>query len=353
MTQLAEKGVEYDEQTKRLFRDVFLQGVLRAAAPLAITSAFLLVVLRSRRRLRPHIVVAVVLACDLFLVNSAHAPTVPRSFYSTVPQAVSAIQGDPRGHGRVFVERPSADTTLYFINKVHSSAERSRWRRETLGGYTAAGYGLDVAFNRDTEALNPIRYAKLKQLIEIAPLREKLMILGASGVTHIVTPNPFENPLIPRLAVLPGLTMPPWQVYRNGLGLPRVRMVGSLLPYSGDLGFIDAVAKGPDDLFRRAALVEVEELKTHGLPVDELTLETLPDPGRFTGDATLISDTGDRLEIRTRGPEGFLVISDNLVPGWTATVDGGSAPILMADYTFRAIHVPEGEHEIVLQYRAW
>ena len=48
---------------------------------------------------------------------------------------------------------------------------------------------------------------------------------------------------------------------------------------------------------------------------------------------------------------GLLFLSDNYYPGWQATVDNHSVPIIKADYSFRAVEVPAGKHTITFSYR--
>ncbi len=50
---------------------------------------------------------------------------------------------------------------------------------------------------------------------------------------------------------------------------------------------------------------------------------------------------------------GFVVFSEAWYPGWRAWVDGEQVPLYRADYLFRAVPVPEGEHEVVVAYRPW
>ncbi|HFB52359.1 MAG TPA: hypothetical protein ENJ48_01575, partial [Anaerolineae bacterium] len=47
---------------------------------------------------------------------------------------------------------------------------------------------------------------------------------------------------------------------------------------------------------------------------------------------------------------GYLVLSDAWYPGWRATVDGESAPVLRANFAFRAVPVPAGEHRVRMEF---
>ncbi|HEX7041816.1 MAG TPA: YfhO family protein [Patescibacteria group bacterium] len=47
----------------------------------------------------------------------------------------------------------------------------------------------------------------------------------------------------------------------------------------------------------------------------------------------------------------MLFLSDNYYPGWKAYVDGVPTPIYRADYTFRAVEVPKGDHTVIFSYQ--
>jgi len=48
---------------------------------------------------------------------------------------------------------------------------------------------------------------------------------------------------------------------------------------------------------------------------------------------------------------GLLRVSGNYAPGWSARVDGRSAPVYLADGIFRAVVVPPGRHRVSFAYR--
>lgn len=70
----------------------------------------------------------------------------------------------------------------------------------------------------------------------------------------------------------------------------------------------------------------------------ELALTTDGDPGRLV------------IDLHAPGA-GWLVLSDVWYPGWRAWVDGRPAPILRANYLFRAVEVGAGDRQVVFIYQ--
>ena len=62
----------------------------------------------------------------------------------------------------------------------------------------------------------------------------------------------------------------------------------------------------------------------------------------------------NEVELAVRTPvSGTLVLSDVYYPGWRATVDGVPAEVLRADYVFRAVSLPPGEHRVKMAFAPW
>lgn len=55
------------------------------------------------------------------------------------------------------------------------------------------------------------------------------------------------------------------------------------------------------------------------------------------------------IEVET-DQRGILVLTDSYYPGWRVSIDGKEAKIYRADYNFRGIIVPEGNHQLVFEY---
>jgi hypothetical protein len=51
------------------------------------------------------------------------------------------------------------------------------------------------------------------------------------------------------------------------------------------------------------------------------------------------------------GCGGLLLISDNWYPGWTASADGKTTPILKVDTTLRGVLLEKGKHTVTMRYR--
>jgi uncharacterized membrane protein YfhO len=59
----------------------------------------------------------------------------------------------------------------------------------------------------------------------------------------------------------------------------------------------------------------------------------------------------DRLVLRVAATApALLVLSEVWDPGWSATVDGEPASVLLADHALRAVPVPPGTYQVELRY---
>jgi len=79
-------------------------------------------------------------------------------------------------------------------------------------------------------------------------------------------------------------------------------------------------------------------------------------PRRSAGQAGTVLDERRRtnsmvLDVHSQRP-GLLNISQAWFPGWEATIDGRSAPVVRADGLVTGVPVPSGRHAVALRYRA-
>jgi len=90
-------------------------------------------------------------------------------------------------------------------------------------------------------------------------------------------------------------------------------------------------------------------------PKNEIILEENPgvplvNPGSYTpAEVTYYSPNEIRVHVDTATP-GFLVLSENYYPGWSASDNGKDTQIYRADYVLRSVYLGLGEHDVVFTY---
>ncbi len=124
-------------------------------------------------------------------------------------------------------------------------------------------------------------------------------------------------------------------IYENRGALPRVRFVTGA-EVIGDEAAAYARLHDPDHDPRRSVVL-LEGQSRLGRPVKARIAGLTYEPNEI------------RLRLQCDQP-GYLVLSDVYHPGWRAWVDGQPAEVLRADFAFRALEVPAGEHSIRLWY---
>jgi hypothetical protein len=126
-------------------------------------------------------------------------------------------------------------------------------------------------------------------------------------------------------------------VYRKAGVLPRAYLVGRA----------EVV---PDDAAVERLLSVEFDPHTTALLSEPLAAELEPDPVgsvRWTDRQV----NGYTLRVETDRPA-LLMILDNYFPAWQAEVDGRAASVVRANYTFRAVPIPAGEHDVRFYYES-
>ncbi len=131
---------------------------------------------------------------------------------------------------------------------------------------------------------------------------------------------------------------PQIDVYENPRALPRAFFVASALAAPSHDAALVALKVAGFDPGRTVVLEGVAA--SSGQPL----------PGPVA--ATIVDDGANRVAVRVDAPgPGYLVLADPYYGGWQATVDGQPAPLLRADWVFRAVPVGAGRHDVVFRFR--
>jgi hypothetical protein len=130
--------------------------------------------------------------------------------------------------------------------------------------------------------------------------------------------------------------LPHYAVYENSRVLPRAFVVPHAAPLPARPEVLAALTSTD---FRDTVLLEGYE------PAAE-------DPSAGTVRSAVIADyRPNRVTVRVNGnAPGYLVLTDVWYPGWVCTVDGAPVGLHRADFLFRAVRVPAGEHEVVFTF---
>ena len=166
-------------------------------------------------------------------------------------------------------------------------------------------------------------------------------LLDLSAVRYVVA--------APRLAAAVEAIDPPLpalggggelRLFENPNRLPRAYYVARVEVVPDAEALLDRLADGSDDL-RQVALVEEPPASGFG----GASTPSAADAVRFArNDPEHVV-----LDVDAPAP-GFVILSDQYFPGWTATVNGSAAPIQRANYAFRLVEVPAGRSTVEFRY---
>jgi hypothetical protein len=186
------------------------------------------------------------------------------------------------------------------------------------------------------------------------PGRRKL--LNLTGVKYVITKGE-DGEIFKKNNFAEVFRDSDWVVFENLEVMPRA--------------FLASNYEGPPDIFGEdpktaAEKAEREKLRRKLIPQKLLSQDfdlrnvlilEKPAPisaqfGQGTAEITKYEPLEVVVETKSDQPK-LLFLSDNFYPGWKATVDGDDTPVMRANYTFRAVPLTPGEHEVRFYFDPW
>ncbi|MCL5960956.1 MAG: YfhO family protein [Chloroflexi bacterium] len=298
--------------------DVWNPATLRAAIFLLASPMVLLLWLRFRRFTAVWIflLLSIVVVDLVFFALEFH----PRTAYSTLttPSGVTRFLVENNGTHRVYNKGWVRATEA---NRLMA------WSVSVVGGYSS---------------LSPIRNNDFKRLIERGDTR----LLDLWNVRYVVTRVTESVPPEYRMVYQQDDVV----VYENPHYLPRAFLVRSATVAANGQAALSKITESSFDASREVVLEgsfdptllnAVGEVVNDGSAINSPRSQGVSLPEYGSESVTLNTFSSDNA---------FLVLSDTYYPGWRVYVDGREAKIYRADYLFRGVYLPAGDHEVTFKY---
>jgi hypothetical protein len=268
--------------------------------------------LQSRRR---WLSIAALIAVTIDLsANTRSVNWVPAYDPFPAPAALTTIKADA-----------AADTPPDTIYRLHNE--------QRLPGHAACMAGLN-----EVGGITPIHIAAYQDFIKQVPREVRWQMLN---VAYVVTwrsalDGHLGQPIESTLLWQQGEGKDATYVYRLAEAHPRAWIVHEV-DVKPDRAAIYAALSAPDFNVRRTALVEspVEVLTNQAL---EPIAITRLDPAHVTVEATLTTP-------------GLLVLSEVNYPGWVATVNSVTQPVIEVDGAFRGVALASGQSQVDMTFQ--
>jgi hypothetical protein len=331
------------------------RGIAHALARSAVIIALLGVALTPPVRLRwgqralPAALVVLAVAEPLVSYATLN-PTAPAHRLTRTPAVAAWLAKEP---GRFRIWRDNSPPLTRLATLPEPFLARTLWFHDTLHPSYGLPFGLSYALNRTGDETDTQRTATLAHRLARESPAVRARVFGVAGIRYLLgfEPAPEEELEDAAHFELPG---PDLWVWRNRLWLPTARWVpeARVAPsHEAALGLLLSEEHDP----RTAVILELgpgDEGRTADFTSGQVPGRA--DSGSTGGIAEIVEERPTYLKIHTRAEEhGYLVLSDQLAPGWTARLDGARVPVLRADYLFRGVPLPPGEHTIEFEYRPY
>jgi hypothetical protein len=155
------------------------------------------------------------------------------------------------------------------------------------------------------------------------------------NVKYLLSRADFSHPKFNQVYQAEGIF-----VFQNAQYLPRARII-----------FDYEVIEDKEKILERLEDPEFDYRNTIILEKPPSESLSFVDTGEAFGPARIMENNINDFTVRAElSQPGFLVLSENFYPAWKAFVDGKEAEIYQANYTFRAVFLDKGDHQVRFVY---
>jgi uncharacterized membrane protein YfhO len=128
------------------------------------------------------------------------------------------------------------------------------------------------------------------------------------------------------------------RIYQNQSSYPRVFLTKDIILEEDDKETLEKVLSFASQGEKKAVLSE--------------TIYLNEEPLEKKSSAEITDYQPNQVKIKTRSnTEALLVFNDTYNQGWKAFIDGKQNKLLRVNYALRGVKVPQGEHQVVFQYK--
>jgi len=306
--------------------------ILEKQVAIALVLASLFCLNRFAIIRKPLLQVLLVLAV-FFDLSSANKPLHFLREATIMENTPRIMEHPPADLSRLFYY-PAGDNLHPSYVRVAGSPDYKKATELSLNNLLPnAGMLYGFEYFQDIDALGRRSYTDFLNIINSLPADRRGKILRAINVKYVVSFHPLEIKGLDLLREFPEHYS---KLYRVAAAVPRTYVVGRAI-YDRD----------PKSTLHRLSTDEFNAQQE--VIVDSPT--RLKSTSDFQGNAAIRIYRNNQVQIDARLSEpGILVLTDAFYPGWKARVDGKEQKIMRANYLFRAVALPAGNHKVEFIY---
>lgn len=273
---------------------------------------------------RWQLAVVIWVTLDLLVAGWGLNPGIALDFYTQTPPNASSVN------------TMVADGRAYFLPEDEDAIKYNQYFIFDTFDPGLDWFGLRGAYLPNINTLNKIpmvnnydpmvpgRYARWMEALAEEDIQNRDDLLDLMAVTVIQSEDPAENFGVH---------------FETREGASRINWVPCAVVVGDEESAFELVFSGSAD-FSSTVILE-------GAPPDSNY-----DCSSQVGTATISNESANRIDIEVESQSpGWLVLSDTWYPGWQVEIDGELTEIFHANYLFRAIEIPPGEHSVSFVYR--